>query len=141
MAKACGGGSRNTPGKGPDERPSAQLISSVPAWGAKRRRDEHREKVFDMPFRIGPTWLSNQLGSKEGISVDNIGKRFLPCAVFSAPGFEDFMRATSIREGEKNVPRTEAENEAADKARLSQWDKEPRLVPGQTGQNARIDRF
>ena len=50
------------------------------------------------------------------IAVDNIGSDPISAvAVFSAPGFEDFMRATSIREGEKNVPMTEAENEAAEK--------------------------
>ena len=50
------------------------------------------------------------------ISVDNIGSDTISgVAVFSAPGFEDFMRATSVREGEKNVPMTKAENDAAEK--------------------------
>lgn len=50
------------------------------------------------------------------ISVDNIGSGPISAvAVFSAPGFEEFMRATSAREGEKNVPMTEAENDAAEK--------------------------
>ncbi|MGA7399128.1 MAG: cupin domain-containing protein [Candidatus Sulfotelmatobacter sp.] len=50
------------------------------------------------------------------ISVDNIGSDPIRAvAVFSAPGFEDFMRATSVREGEKNVPMTKAENDAAEK--------------------------
>lgn len=50
------------------------------------------------------------------ISVDNIGRGPISgVAVFSAPGFEEFMRETSVREGEKNVPMTEAENDAAEK--------------------------
>jgi quercetin dioxygenase-like cupin family protein len=50
------------------------------------------------------------------IAVDNIGSDTISfVCVFSAPGFEDFMRATSAREGEKNVPLTEAENAAAEK--------------------------
>ncbi len=50
------------------------------------------------------------------ISVDNIGSDTISAvAVFSAPGFEDFMRATSVREGEKNIPMTKAENDAAEK--------------------------
>jgi quercetin dioxygenase-like cupin family protein len=50
------------------------------------------------------------------IAVDNIGNEVMSTvAVFSAPGFEDFMRATSAREGEKNVPLTDAENAAIEK--------------------------
>ncbi len=50
------------------------------------------------------------------ISVDNIGSDVISTvAIFSAPGFEDFMRAASVREGEKNVPLTEAENAAIEK--------------------------
>ena len=50
------------------------------------------------------------------ISVDNIGNEPIRgVAVFSAPGFEEFMRETSILEGEKNVPLTKAENDAAEK--------------------------
>jgi quercetin dioxygenase-like cupin family protein len=50
------------------------------------------------------------------ISVDNIGSGPISAvAIFSAPGFEEFMRETSVREGEKNVPMTEAENDAAEK--------------------------
>jgi hypothetical protein len=36
--------------------------------------------------------------------------------VFSAPGFEEFMRERSVHEGEKNVPLTEAENDQIEKA-------------------------
>jgi len=32
--------------------------------------------------------------------------------VFSAPGFEEFMRAESVREGEKSIPLTKAEDAA-----------------------------
>jgi hypothetical protein len=32
-------------------------------------------------------------------------------AVFSAPGFEEYMRAESVREGEKVVPLSKAEDE------------------------------
>jgi quercetin dioxygenase-like cupin family protein len=50
------------------------------------------------------------------ISVDNIGKDGISMvAVFSAPGFEDFMRAGSVREGEKNVPMSQAENDQMEK--------------------------
>jgi quercetin dioxygenase-like cupin family protein len=45
------------------------------------------------------------------ISLSNIGKDVIGLAViFSAPGFEDFMRAASVREGEKNVPLSQAED-------------------------------
>jgi len=50
------------------------------------------------------------------ISVDNIGSDVMnTVAIFSAPGFEEFMRAASAREGEKNIPLTEAENAAIEK--------------------------
>ena len=45
------------------------------------------------------------------IAVSNIGKeRIKGVAVFSSPGFEDYMRDASVREGEKNVPLSEAED-------------------------------
>lgn len=45
------------------------------------------------------------------VSVDNIGTDAVTLiSIFSAPGFEDFMRAESVREGEKNVPVTKAED-------------------------------
>ena len=50
------------------------------------------------------------------IAVDNIGNEAIRAvAVFSEPGFEEFMRETSVLEGEKNVPLTKAENDAAEK--------------------------
>lgn len=46
------------------------------------------------------------------ISISNIGSDALSIVfVFSAPGFEDFMRAVSVREGEKNVPLSKAEDD------------------------------
>ena len=39
------------------------------------------------------------------ISVDNIGKEPVSLiAIFSEPGYEEYMRAISVREGEKNSP-------------------------------------
>jgi quercetin dioxygenase-like cupin family protein len=50
------------------------------------------------------------------ISVDNIGNEAMSAvSVFSAPGFEEFMRAASAGAGEKNVPLTAAENAAIEK--------------------------
>jgi quercetin dioxygenase-like cupin family protein len=47
------------------------------------------------------------------ISVVNTGKEPIHLIfVFSAPGFEQFMRAESVREGEKVVPLTKAEDAA-----------------------------
>lgn len=49
------------------------------------------------------------------ISVDNIGSDAIRAvAVFSAPGFEEFMRDTSVLEGQRNVPMTKVENDAAE---------------------------
>lgn len=45
------------------------------------------------------------------ISVVNVGKEVIHAVfIFSAPGFEEFMRAESVREGEKVVPLTKAED-------------------------------
>ncbi len=47
------------------------------------------------------------------ISVLNVGEQPIHLAfIFSAPGFEEFMRAESVREGEKIVPLTRAEDAA-----------------------------
>ena len=47
------------------------------------------------------------------ISVVNTGKEDLHLVfVFSAPGFEEFMRAESVREGEKAMPLKKAEDAA-----------------------------
>jgi quercetin dioxygenase-like cupin family protein len=45
------------------------------------------------------------------IAVTNIGTDAISAVfVFSAPGFEDFMRAESVREGEKILPLSKAED-------------------------------
>jgi quercetin dioxygenase-like cupin family protein len=50
------------------------------------------------------------------ISVVNIGSDAISVVtVFSAPGFEKYMRAGSVREGEKNVPMSPAEDEETQK--------------------------
>jgi mannose-6-phosphate isomerase-like protein (cupin superfamily) len=38
------------------------------------------------------------------ISVSNIGHDAIKVFIFSAPGFEGFMRDESVRPGEKNTP-------------------------------------
>jgi quercetin dioxygenase-like cupin family protein len=50
------------------------------------------------------------------IALSNIGSDVIGLvSVFSAPGFEEFMRAGSVREGEKNVPLSPAEDKAIQK--------------------------
>ena len=47
------------------------------------------------------------------ISITNIGTESIHFVfIFSAPGFEEYMRAESVREGEKNTPLSKAEDEA-----------------------------
>jgi len=47
------------------------------------------------------------------ISASNTGKEVIHIVfVFSAPGFDEFMRAESVREGEQVVPLTKAEDAA-----------------------------
>jgi quercetin dioxygenase-like cupin family protein len=47
------------------------------------------------------------------ISVDNIGKEPVSLiAIFSAPGYEEYMRAISVREGEVNIPLSNNELDA-----------------------------
>jgi quercetin dioxygenase-like cupin family protein len=44
------------------------------------------------------------------VSVDNVGTEPVSLvAIFSAPGFEDYLRAVSVRAGEENIPVTKAE--------------------------------
>jgi hypothetical protein len=46
------------------------------------------------------------------ISMTNIGSESIHLVwVFSAPGFEEYMRAESVREGEKVVPLSKEEDE------------------------------
>ena len=50
------------------------------------------------------------------ISLSNIGKdKISMAAIFSSPGFEEYMRAGSVREGEKNVPLSKAEDDEMQK--------------------------
>lgn len=50
------------------------------------------------------------------ISVENIGNDTISLVgILSAPGFEDFMREASVREGEKNVPMSKDEEDALEK--------------------------
>ena len=51
-------------------------------------------------------------GANTWISVSNIGSDVISFAfIFSALGFEEFMRTESVREGEKNVPLSKAEDD------------------------------
>jgi quercetin dioxygenase-like cupin family protein len=70
-------------------------------------RDAHAGATVFIPAN---TWVSLENIGNDGISM---------VTVFSAPGFEDFMRAGSAREGEKNVPLTQAENDQIEKAHSS----------------------
>jgi quercetin dioxygenase-like cupin family protein len=66
-------------------------------------RDVHAGAIVFIPAN---TW----------ISVVNIGGDAISVlSVFSAPGFEEYMRAGSVREGEKNVPMSPAEDEETQK--------------------------
>lgn len=50
------------------------------------------------------------------IAVENIGNDAISLVgILSAPGFEDFMRESSVREGEQNVPMSKDENDALEK--------------------------
>ena len=53
------------------------------------------------------------------VSVANIGSEAIHLTfVFSVPGFEEFMRDESVREGEKNVPLSKAEDDEIQKKHL-----------------------
>jgi|SRR5262249_3693848 len=46
------------------------------------------------------------------ISATNIGNEVIHLVfIFSAPGFEEFMRAESVRDGERNIPLSKVEDE------------------------------
>jgi quercetin dioxygenase-like cupin family protein len=66
-------------------------------------RDVHAGATVFIPAN---TWISLSNTGKDTISL---------VGVFSAPGFEEFLRACSVREGEKNVPMTEAEDAAVER--------------------------
>jgi quercetin dioxygenase-like cupin family protein len=63
-------------------------------------RDVHGGATVFIP---ADTWISVVNTSKEAIHL---------VFVFSAPGFDEFMRAESVREGEKGLPVTKAEDAA-----------------------------
>lgn len=50
------------------------------------------------------TWISAEVIGTEPVSL---------IAIFSEPGFEQHMRAISVREGEPNTPLSKAELDAA----------------------------
>jgi quercetin dioxygenase-like cupin family protein len=53
------------------------------------------------------------------VSVVNIGSDVVSLVfIFSAPGFEDFMREESVREGEKNVPLSKAKDDEIQRKHL-----------------------
>ena len=53
------------------------------------------------------------------MSVSNVGSDVISLAfVFSTPGFEEFMREASVREGDKNVPLSKTENDDLQKKHL-----------------------
>jgi quercetin dioxygenase-like cupin family protein len=66
-------------------------------------RDVHAGATVFIPAN---TWISVDHVGKDGVGI---------LTVFSAPGFEDFMRAGSVREGEKNVPLSSTENDEIEK--------------------------
>ncbi|MFZ0638639.1 MAG: cupin domain-containing protein [Candidatus Acidiferrales bacterium] len=65
-----------------------------------KTRDVHGGATVFIPTG---TWISAANTGKEAIHV---------VFIFSAPGFEEFMRAESVREGQKVVPLTKAEDAA-----------------------------
>jgi quercetin dioxygenase-like cupin family protein len=66
-------------------------------------RDVHAGATVFIPAN---TWISALNIGTDAISI---------LTVFSAPGFEEYMRAVSVREGEKNVPMSQAEDEETQK--------------------------
>jgi len=66
-------------------------------------RDVHAGATIFIPAN---TWISAANIGSDAVSF---------VCVFSAPGFEQFMRETSVREGEKNVALTQAENDEMEK--------------------------
>jgi quercetin dioxygenase-like cupin family protein len=67
-------------------------------------RDVHAGATVYIP---AGTWISVSNVGKEGVSL---------VTIFSAPGFENFMRESSVREGEQNLPMSEAENDQLEKS-------------------------
>jgi hypothetical protein len=68
------------------------------------RRKRLRERGARWRHRVHPADAS--------ISVTHIGSDAISVAfLFSAPGFEDFMRAVSVRDAEKNVQLSKVEED------------------------------
>jgi quercetin dioxygenase-like cupin family protein len=93
----------------PHRHPSADEILYLQTGTARVHlgdsvRDVHADATIFIPAN---TWISATNIGSEAVSF---------VCVFSAPGFEQFMREGSVREGEKNVPLTQAENDAMEKS-------------------------
>ena len=97
----------------------------IPVGG---RIDTHRhpgsDEILYLPNGLAKVTVGDKTADVHGgatvfipagtwISAVNTGKEAIHAVfVFSAPGFEEFMRAESVREGEKVVPLTKAEDAA-----------------------------
>jgi quercetin dioxygenase-like cupin family protein len=66
-------------------------------------RDVHAGAVVFIPMN---TWISLHFSGRDSTNIT---------FVFSSPGYEQYMRAESVRDGEKNSPLTQAEADAIDK--------------------------
>jgi oxalate decarboxylase/phosphoglucose isomerase-like protein (cupin superfamily) len=65
------------------------------------------------------------------ISISNIGSDALSIAfVFSAPGFEDFLRGASVHAGETNVPMSKAEDDELQRKRAHDVIYQGNVPPG-----------
>jgi quercetin dioxygenase-like cupin family protein len=65
--------------------------------------DVHAGGVVFIPT---DTWVTMAVTGSDSVNITFI---------FSSPGFEQFMRAESVREGEKNIPLTPAESDSLDR--------------------------
>ncbi len=63
---------------------------------------------------MGAAMVLERIGRYEIVGQLGRGAISLVC-IFSAPGFEDFMRDTSVREGEKNLPMSTTEEDKIEK--------------------------
>ena len=66
-------------------------------------RQVHAGAVVFIPMN---TWVGFHFNGRDSTSISFI---------FSSPGFEQYMRAESVRDGEKNSPLTPAESDSLDK--------------------------
>ncbi len=85
--------------------PGSDEILFLQNGSAKINLDDQAREVHAgaTVFIPAGTWISAVNTGKEPIHM---------VFIFSAPGFEEFMRAESVREGEKAVPLTKAEDAA-----------------------------